>query len=191
MNLPKSIALATICCLLATIVPSAQAADRPTASLRAQVDLLLRHEATAKTTDERRAAVRDLVDLARQIDASTGIAPAERSRARNRVRARLAQLRRELEQPAAADRAARRDRPPLLAQVGPGAGGRPGNPPAPPDRGDDLAELIRQTIAPETWDVNGGNGVIVYFPARRVLVVRQQSEVHWGLAGVLNQLHGN
>ena len=190
MNFPKTIALATIC-LLGADARFAKSAERPPTPLRAQVDSLLRREATAKTTDERRTAVRDLVDLARQIDASTGIAPAERSRARNRVRARLAQLRRELEQPAAADRAARRDRPPLLAQVGPGAGGGPGNPPAPPDHGDDLAELIRQTVAPETWDVNGGNGVIVYFPARRVLVVRQQSEVHWGLADVLNQLHGN
>jgi hypothetical protein len=182
--------IAVLVAVSATPLIAKDAGEQP---LSRKVDALLRREATAKTTDERRAAVRQLVEFARDMESATGVAPAERSRAKHRVRARLAQLHRELERPAAAG-GVRRDRPPLLAQVGPGAGGGPGNPPAPPnppDHGEDLAELIRQTIAPETWDVNGGNGVIVYFPARRVLVVRQQSEVHWGLADVLDQLHGN
>jgi hypothetical protein len=59
------------------------------------------------------------------------------------------------------------------------------------DYGEELADLIRQTIAPQSWDVNGGNGVIVYFAPRRALVVRQQGEVHWALEDVVQQLRRN
>jgi len=43
-------------------------------------------------------------------------------------------------------------------------------------------------IAPQTWDVNGGEGTIVYLGSRRVLVVRATDEVHEGLADVIGQL---
>jgi hypothetical protein len=154
------------------------------------VDAALRNEANAKSVDGRRAAVLELVELVRKIGAATDVPRGERMRQRNRIRGRLGQLQRELAR-RGGERGGGHNRPPLLAQVGPPPGGGGANPPPPADHGEDLAELIRQTIAPETWDVNGGNGVIVYFPSRRVLVVRQQAEVHWGLADVLNQLHGN
>ena len=56
------------------------------------------------------------------------------------------------------------------------------------DHGQELVELIQQTIAPHTWDVNGGNGSIYYWRPGRAMVVRQQGEVHEHIGDVLDQL---
>ncbi|MEX1224694.1 MAG: hypothetical protein WEA31_09125, partial [Pirellulales bacterium] len=40
------------------------------------------------------------------------------------------------------------------------------------DEGAELVELIEKTISPESWDVNGGSGTIVYWGNLKVLVVR-------------------
>jgi hypothetical protein len=58
----------------------------------------------------------------------------------------------------------------------------------PADYGQDLVELIEHTIAPGTWDVNGGNGTIMYYSPMRAIVVRQTDEVHEDLGGVLRGL---
>jgi hypothetical protein len=58
----------------------------------------------------------------------------------------------------------------------------------PPDNGQALVDLIQRTIAPASWDVNGGPGAIVYFRPSRVLVVRQRSEVHEQLQDVVGAL---
>lgn len=195
MHYPAIPAFLVVIAFFIVASPSPMAAAEPAAAgarkLRRQVDTALRQEATAKSTDARRAAVRTLVDLVRRIEAASTVPVADRQRERNRVRTRLAAINRELERPGAVNQAAANNRPPLLAQVAPAPAGGPANPAAPADHGEDLAELIRQTIAPHTWDVNGGNGVIVYFSARRVLVVRQQGEVHWDLADVIGQLQRN
>lgn len=57
-----------------------------------------------------------------------------------------------------------------------------------PDYGKDLVELIERTISPDTWDVNGGPGSIVYYQPLHVIVVRQTGEIHEQLGGVLGQL---
>jgi hypothetical protein len=64
----------------------------------------------------------------------------------------------------------------------------PGAAPAANDYGDELVELIQTTIAPTTWDVNGGVGTIRYFRNLRVLVVRQTDETHEALGGLLGGL---
>lgn len=48
----------------------------------------------------------------------------------------------------------------------------------PPDAGDELARLIVETIAPQSWDVNGGNGSIYYYRQWQCLVVRQTDDIH-------------
>lgn len=57
-------------------------------------------------------------------------------------------------------------------------------------RAQELIELIRRTIAPQSWDVVGGQGSIYYFQPTHSLVVRQTAEVHW-LIGGLRQAMGN
>jgi hypothetical protein len=58
------------------------------------------------------------------------------------------------------------------------------------DDSDELIELIRRTIRPESWDVNGGPGTIMYYRPALALVISQTEEVHWligGLSGALRQ----
>ncbi|MBI1901464.1 MAG: hypothetical protein HYS13_10185 [Planctomycetia bacterium] len=66
------------------------------------------------------------------------------------------------------------------------AGARGGN--AEEDNGEALVELIRTTVAPETWDVAGGPGTIVYYRQWKALVVRQTAQVHWLIGGLRKQL---
>jgi hypothetical protein len=59
---------------------------------------------------------------------------------------------------------------------------------APTDYGQDLVELIEATIAPGSWDSQGGSGTIRYFSPLRVIVLRQTGEVHEQLGDLLPQL---
>jgi hypothetical protein len=54
--------------------------------------------------------------------------------------------------------------------------------------GQALVDLIQTTIAPETWDIRGGPGTIVYFNPLRALVVRQTGEGHDALGDLLGGL---
>jgi len=51
-----------------------------------------------------------------------------------------------------------------------------------------LINLIQSTIEPDSWDVNGGNGTIRFFPLLNVLVVRATGEVHYQIGGALGRL---
>jgi len=67
-------------------------------------------------------------------------------------------------------------------------GGPMGGPMQNDDNGQQLVELIQQTIAPSTWDVNGGTGTIYYWRPGRAIVVRQQEEIHRQIGDVIQQL---
>jgi hypothetical protein len=56
------------------------------------------------------------------------------------------------------------------------------------DYGPALVELIQTTIAPKTWEVNGGPGTIYYWRSQRALVVRQMGEVHEQIGGLMDQM---
>jgi hypothetical protein len=58
----------------------------------------------------------------------------------------------------------------------------------PADLGTELVDLIQRTIAPATWDVNGGPGSIVYFQHLHALVVSATAEVHDDFGHVLENL---
>jgi hypothetical protein len=76
-------------------------------------------------------------------------------------------------------------------QTGAGLGGQaPGSAGSALDQqaaanGQALVELIQDTIAPDSWDIRGGPGSIVYFNPLRCLVVRQTSEGHDALSDLL------
>lgn len=79
--------------------------------------------------------------------------------------------------------------------AGPGfGGGMPGGGPfgagagVNDDYGQDLVELIQHTIAPNTWDVNGGLGTIYYWRPGRAMVIRQTGEVHGQIGDLLEQM---
>lgn len=73
---------------------------------------------------------------------------------------------------------------------GPGLGGgmMGGGGPYGFDHGPELVDLIQQTISPQTWDVNGGLGVIYYWRPGRAMVIRQTGEVHRQIGGLLEQM---
>ncbi|QDU62898.1 Type II secretion system protein D precursor [Planctomycetes bacterium Pan216] len=56
------------------------------------------------------------------------------------------------------------------------------------DIAEDVMELIRTTIATDTWEENGGLGSIGYFEPNRSFVVTQTQEVHEQLADMFTQL---
>jgi len=52
----------------------------------------------------------------------------------------------------------------------------------------ELVDLIQSTIAPSSWDVNGGLGTIRYFEPAQVLVIRQTDGVHEQIGPAVEQL---
>jgi len=57
------------------------------------------------------------------------------------------------------------------------------------DYGEAFVELIQKTIAPATWDVNGGLGSIYYWRNQRAIVVRQVGDVHDDIGDLLEQMN--
>ncbi len=71
--------------------------------------------------------------------------------------------------------------------AGPLAGPQPGGGAA-GDYGEQLADLIRRTIAPSTWDTMGGPGTIHYWQPGQAMVVRQRQDVHQQIGDLFRQL---
>ncbi|HEY2253202.1 MAG TPA: hypothetical protein VGH74_19145 [Planctomycetaceae bacterium] len=88
---------------------------------------------------------RSLVSTYRQLARSESVPTADRNRLQGRLRSRLSQQ----------ELALRRERQSDASLSGGVA-----------NDADMLLELIQSTIAPETWEINGGLGSIYYFPNR-------------------------
>jgi hypothetical protein len=56
------------------------------------------------------------------------------------------------------------------------------------DFGPELVELIENTIAPGSWESQGGPGRIRYWRPGRAMVISQTDEVHRDLADLMGQL---
>lgn len=54
--------------------------------------------------------------------------------------------------------------------------------------GQALVDLIQNTVAPDSWDVRGGPGTIIYYNPLRALVIRQTGEGHDTIGDVLGGL---
>ncbi len=167
-------------------VPSS--VERPAAVLRGRYLELLRDSAD-KARPDLSAVVPELIDFAATLRPQTGVAFADVDRMRNGLRVRLEHLRHRLvlekmrieaETKRAARSAASRGRP---IDVATGAGGG-----LTAARAQELIDLITNTVAPESWDVNGGNGRIMFYSPLNVLVIRATGEVHEQVGGTLGQL---
>ena len=149
---------------------------------------------------EPKVAVPKLVEVYKRLKRDTQVSNAERTKMQQRVRSRMiamgdkvvAQARREMDEQRREESASKSDasgdeesddadaKAPAPNDYQ--GDGRPGGRGA-EDNGEELVELIRTVIAPETWDVNGGPGTIVYYRPLKVLVVRQTRPVHWLIGG--------
>ena len=171
----------------------------------------------AKASDkEADAAARDLLGIFCELQQDTRLARSTRETLRTTVRARLDQLSTQIGKRIASDRisndkaVAKTDSPKRdvtvksvaaagdprpLAQVGAavgggaGFGGQGGPQGAPADNGQILVDLIQNTIAPKSWDVNGGNGSIYYWQQQHAIVVRATGDVHGEISDALEQLN--
>ena len=56
------------------------------------------------------------------------------------------------------------------------------------ESGENLVNIIQETIHPDTWETNGGNGQIQFWLPNGTLIIRQTDPVHQEIQGLLNQL---
>ena len=86
------------------------------------------------------------------------------------------------------------DKTPVAAQIGGGQGWNQGNTNRNynTDRGriggEQLIDVIKITIRPDSWDDKGGNGTIMYWGPQGYLIITQTDEVHEQIGGVLKQM---
>src|SRR5215207_4541195 len=179
--------------------PAKAPTPRSLTAIRTDVSDALRAEATTRRTGDNTPQVLRLVDLYLEMashprrDTSPLLADLGQQ-----VRLRLATVRDRVERRIPATELAEKKsvRPEsvatkvesrVLAQQVPPAGaaggqrGAAGQGPAvavtptvaarPTDFGPELVELIEAVVSPSTWRINGGNGAIVYYSPRHVLVV--------------------
>ena len=147
------------------------------------------------------AAAREFLSLYHDLQSDSKLPAAQREELRRKVRSRLAQLAQKICRRMARQlRDAAKAGPPsvgrskdlggvLAQQAGPAAGPpAAGGNNADDDYGPELVDLIQQTIAPATWDVNGGPGVIYYWRNQRALVISASDDVHEEVGDLLEQL---
>jgi type II secretory pathway component GspD/PulD (secretin) len=164
-------------------------------------EALARH---ARTSDKQAdAAARELIVLYEELEQDHVLRPALHQDLRTKLRNRLAQLALQISKRQAREARLDKNRPlsvrlnkdgTVLGQQfggagqGGGMGGGAANNAA-ADSGDDLVSLIQTTIAPKSWDANGGPGTIYYWKIQHALVVRNTQEVHQDLADLIEQLN--
>ncbi|MDO4856398.1 MAG: hypothetical protein Q4A17_00450 [Thermoguttaceae bacterium] len=56
------------------------------------------------------------------------------------------------------------------------------------EAGEQLVEVIQNTIHPESWEQNGGNGTIQFWSPNGHLIIRQTDENHQKIQNLLDQL---
>ena len=163
-------------------------AERGAYAIRKAIQAALREEARAKTIAEKSSKLRQLCLLYLEVVVHPKLHKTERNKQLNRLRSRLSRVSRELKKKIKQHRPIP-ERTTLAKSISSSSakvvaqGGR-----AQQDLAQELIELIQQTIAPKSWKVNGGNGVIVYYAPRQALVVSASLENHGNVAGLVKVL---
>lgn len=174
-------------------LPGQRLADLTTpAGLRdAYTDLLRR--STPRYPNDVETLVVEMTGVYRALDKPAGMSFAESTRLRNGLKLRLEALREHLIRDF---RRSDQERKTAARKTARGDAGEPRRKAAPSLAGGDLTaaraqeliNLIQNTIEPDSWDVNGGKGHIMFFGQLNVLVIRATGEVHEQIGGGLDQL---
>lgn len=176
--------------------PEARAALSPADALREETRDWLRRTGRAATAARQPVAAEEvagLVELYERLRDEKALPLEDRQRLKTAVRGRLRQMveqirRHGVAQPASVDVPSERT---VLAQQLLPIGALANQPSAAApqaDYGEELVELIQKVIAPDTWDVVGGRGVIRYWAPGAALVVTQSGDVHDQLRDLLRDL---
>lgn len=202
-------------------VVKADAPERTAQQLRDAVHAALRRQATAKEAEqeaavrELAAVYQELTASTRLVPrARRQLRAMVRSRLMRTSKALESKLARneETANPQRHDRPADRA---ILAQIQANPAGQPNAAPRPQNRApafgpgaqivgagqswnaqtnrnaQELIDLIQNTIAPASWDVNGGLGTIMYFAPGQLLVIRQTGGIHGQVGQAIQGLRGN
>ena len=161
----------------ATLPPLARSADE----LREAVSKLLATKDNTASVDA--ASVSELVKLHRELKNDAAMPAHERVHWQRRVTDRLTAMRQELQ------RRLPSGRQNILAQV-PGNIFQPGQTGGgtATDPAEELIDIIQETIAPATWDIRGGQGVIRFWGPGSALIIRQSGDAHQALAQLIDDL---
>ncbi len=210
--------LIALLAVLPSASPVVESEERPPHEIRRAVHDALRSQASTSGAAQE-AAVRDLLSLYHELQASTQFSESAHKQLSGLVRSRLQRVQRALQKNVKplVGHVESVDSPPqraILAQIPGIQGGR--NPQAGPAAGnlpprratgnraggggdfnaaternaENLIELIETTIAPKSWQSVGGLGTIMYFSPSQVLVVRQTDGVHAQVGGAIQNLRG-
>jgi hypothetical protein len=133
------------------------------------------------------AVVPELVMLYHELDRTEGMSHTERNRLRSGLKTRMEQISDRLErEKLRSQREGRRRVSPRTSQETRLANATaPGGTAA---RAQQLIDLITTTIEPDSWEVNGGRGRIMFYAPLNVLVIRQTGEVHHQIGSTLGTL---
>lgn len=160
-------------------------------------------------------AAHEFLLLYRELQQDSKLRPAEREQLRQKVRGRLVQLSHQISARVDRQKQVARQAPKsvavpkseaVLGQVAGMGGGMPGGggmvgglmggggfagggQQGNDDYGQDLVDLIQKTIAPTSWDVNGGLGSAYYWRQQRAIVVRAEQGVHEEISELMDQLN--
>ncbi len=150
-------------------------------TLRAAVQEALRKvdQRLAKPGKLDEPIVLTLVELHDLLKRDTSLAIADRQQLRQTIRGQLTRVLARLQMSGG---------PVALGQVLGGVAPQASPSNAPASNAPQLIELLQDTIAPDSWDVRGGQGVVRYWSMSHALVVRQSSNVHESLERLLDDL---
>lgn len=151
-----------------------------TAQVRAEVRAAMTVSHASKRADPE-AVTPEVLALYRRVSQSGALSAPEKKRLLRLLGTRLHDLEGRLT--AKDSRPKKQSRSQVLAQRLPPVSGTNAGPVR--TRAQELIDLIRETVDPETWDVRGGEGSISYFHPVLGLVVRQTAEVHETVADTL------
>lgn len=157
-----------------------------------RVSKALRRESKARSHDERARAVSDLVEIftLMQQDDRRALSPTL-ARLVGKVRSRLRRTQTELQrEERRRARKASASSPGLesVAERSEPDGRFGGRAQLAAGNAQALIDLIERTISPNTWDVNGGPGTVMYYAPRHALVIRAPAEVHGRVGAGLQNL---
>ncbi len=141
-------------------------------------------------------SVSNLIAVAEAVTELPGLSAAEAAGMRRAMKTRLERIRdrliREERRRTADSRREARFQPRVDSVRTPA---QPGNEKALPGggamtaaRAQQLIDVITTTIAPESWEDNGGRGRIRFYSPLNVLVIRASGDVHGEIGGALDQL---
>jgi len=150
--------------------------------LRSACRALLRNSAPRQKPDPAEV-VPQLVTLYEIAGEAEQLGPAGRRRLQDRLASRLKQIRERLLSDVGRERRGSRQKKIESNVRATSLAAGPATPGA-----QALIDLIQTTVAPSSWDINGGLGTICYFPRFQALVIRQSQAVHGAIGGALQGL---